>query len=503
VSVSLAKQATACLQKYFSFPQFRPGQEAIVTSILQGQDTLAVLPTGGGKSICFQVPALLFPGTTIVISPLISLMTDQVEHLLAKNISATFLNSQLSREERKSRLLQLEQGKYRFLYLAPESLANTQLIQICQKIKIPLFVVDEAHCASIWGQQFRPSYQKIPEFIQKIQKNGQKIIRAAFTATATPQVKAEIIQILALRQAKIFAHSFLRENLFFQNIACRSLYDKNLLLFKILKLHPKRPAIIYCSTRLACEELLALLNTFQFAVQRQIDIYHGGLAKEKRQNVQSAFLAKKLDLIIATNAFGMGVDKDDIALVIHYQVSASLENYYQEAGRAGRNGEAGFCYLLYSDHDLEIQKQLLQKSYPEPRSPQQEQRWQIEIRKLQAMKNYARSQSCLEAKIDHYFSEKSLHRGYCQHCAICQQTFLQLNTKERNIYKKLAQFNQKYFQKVEYPKPALLLTSKQMETLAVLQPSCSEELALLPGIAPFISQRAEFYRPIVEICRPK
>lgn len=501
--------ALAILRTRFGFEQFRSGQVAIVQSILARQDTLAILPTGGGKSLCFQVPALLFPGTTVVISPLISLMTDQVEHLQRKHIAASFLNSHLSQKERRQRLQELSQGKYKLFYLAPESLANQTLVNICHHIHVSLLVVDEAHCVSIWGHQFRPSYKKIPDFIKKIQKNTQKIPIAAFTATATPRVKQEIIELLQLHQPQVFAHAFLRENLFFHNICCQSLYDKNLWLFKLLKIHTHTPTIIYCSTRQACENLALLLHRFDFKNERQLACYHGGMAKEIRQQIQTAFLDNRLNIIIATNAFGMGVDKENVKVVIHYQISASLENYYQEAGRAGRNGAASFCYLLYWQNDEEIQKRLLLKAYPAVSSdtnrntPKFPPRLAIELEKFAAMSQYATSRRCLEAQIDQYFSPHSQHPGYCQHCHYCQPQSLRLTQTEQIMYTKLKQINQKYFSSVECHQPPVLLTTRQIETLVVLQPQNLTQLSRVPGIGQLITSQEKLYRPIIDILRIK
>lgn len=504
--MSLTRLANSTLKKYFSFSEFRPGQLPIVLSLLERKDTLAILPTGGGKSICFQVPALIFPGTTIVISPLISLMQDQVEHLLAKNIPATFLNSQLSRVERMSRLKNLAAGQYKLLYLAPESLANQQLLKICQQLEISFLVVDEAHCVSIWGHQFRPSYLKIPEFLKKINKSPKKILVSAFTATATPRVKMEICKHLELDDPKIFLQSFLRENLIFHNLLCADVFAKNLLLFKVLKQHRHSPTIIYCSTRLACQQLKNLLEKFSFALQRKIAIYHGGLEKKQRQEIQAQFLSNQLDLIIATNAFGMGVDKDNINLVLHYQIPASLENYYQEAGRAGRNGQLSYCYLLYLPSDLDIQAGLINKSFATDDlelNKAQAKRQQIEIEKLKRMEDYALSRDCLESKIDMYFSEKEQHRGVCQHCANCLDKGLKLSEAEEEIYQKLMTFNQQYYETVDCQLPPILFTSQQCEALAVLQPQTPEELSQMPGIGNLILKDQSILKSIIEILKQK
>ena len=374
----LKQEALNTLKKYFAYSNFRDSQLEIVISILKKKETLAILPTGGGKSICFQVPGLIFEGTSIIISPLISLMKDQVDHLLEKNIAATFINSNLDKKEIDERLEKLAKQEYKFFYLAPERLNNSQLIEICQKIKISMITVDEAHCISMWGHQFRPSYKKIPEFIKKININKEKIILNAFTATATPLVKKEICQFLEFKNPQEFSKNFLRKNLVFHNFICNSEWAKNLLLFKLIKKHSKENAVIYCSTRIACEKLFQLIQKYDFHNQYKIAFYHGGMSKEERTKIQDQFLKNEIKIIIATSAFGMGVDKSDVRFVIHYQIPANLENYYQEAGRAGRDRKTSYCYLLYHSKDLEIQKSFIEKTYPNNSLP----RKQVELQKI-------------------------------------------------------------------------------------------------------------------------
>ncbi len=482
--IQLAKQT---LQQYFGFSDFRPGQLQIVLSILKKQHTLAVLPTGGGKSICFQVPALIFPGLSIIISPLISLMQDQVDHLLAKNISATFINSQLDTKTIEKRLRGLYHNQYKFLYLAPERLSNQNIIDLCRQIKIAMLCVDEAHCISMWAHQFRPAYKKIPEFLAKIRDKQDEIVISAFTATATNLVKKEIKQFLKLEPCQEFSASFLRENLIFHNLICHSQAEKNIFLIKILKMHATANAVIYCSTRAACERLCQLLKSLN--PKLAIAFYHGGMEKAARQTTQEQFLAGQLQIIIATNAFGMGVDKADVYLVVHYQVPANLENYYQEAGRAGRDGQVSYCYLLYTAKDLHIQKGLLNKSYQnKPHHP----RRQIELIKLQTMKNYALSQTCLERIIDHYFSDRQDDdkKNNCHHCYLCLNLQLYLDQEELNQIQQLLILNQQLSQRLSkkfslFHKQAFLLPvvlhQQSIEALAISNQKI-EPQSLLPGI---------------------
>lgn len=469
--------AVATLQKFFGFADFRPGQLEIVSAILEHQDVLAILPTGGGKSLCFQVPALIFPGTILVISPLISLMKDQVDHLEKLNIAASYLSSTLPEQTIQVRLSALRQGKYKIFYLAPERLLQPQVIAICQQIHIPLLVIDEAHCISLWGCQFRPSYQKIPEFIEKIQKKGQKIIVAAFTATATNLVIQEIKKFLALQQIQIFQGGFIRTNIIFQNLICDSMWIKNLYLFKLLKMHRQDNIIIYCSTRVECERLAKLIKYYDFHHHYQLDFYHGGLEKQKRERVQNAFLTGQIKIMIATNAFGMGVDKSDIRVVIHYQISAHLENYYQEAGRAGRDRQLSYAYLLYYDKDLLIQQQMIERNYEDQDHP----RKQIELQKLATMQEYALSQTCLQKRISDYFSQ-SQAATHCQNCYHCLHKELTLDLQEQRFVKGLEELNRLYEQNCDYQALPVLLTVRQMELMAILEIKNLTDLQKIPGV---------------------
>ncbi len=411
--IQLAKQ---CLHKNFGFADFRPGQLDIVLSILKKQNTLAILPTGGGKSICFQVPGLIFPGLSIIISPLISLMKDQVDHLLAKNISATFINSQLKKNIIEQRLDALANNQYKFLYLAPERLTNEQIINLCKKINVSMICVDEAHCISMWAHQFRPAYKKIPEFLEKIKNNNEKIVISAFTATATSLVKKETA----------------------------------------------------------------------------------------RQTIQDQFLSGQLQIMIATNAFGMGVDKADVHLVVHYQVPANLENYYQEAGRAGRDGQLSYCYLLYADKDLFIQKTLLDKNYL---NQQENPRYPIELQKLKTMRHYALSKTCLEKDIEAYFTNPQTTKNTanrkksqstkknCHHCYLCLNLHLYLDQEELNTIQQLLKTNQILTKKLSekfsiFNQQAFLLPCvlhlQSIEALAIAEQKI-ENKSIVPGIGTGLS----------------
>lgn len=454
--------ALSLLRQHFGFEQFRPGQLEIVTTIIAGQDTLAILPTGGGKSLCFQVPALALEGTTLVISPLISLMKDQVDHLLAKNISASYLSSNLDKSEIEQRLQQLAAGEYKLFYIAPERLQNQRLLSICRQLTIPLVVIDEAHCISLWGHQFRPSYQKIPEFIKKINRQQKKIVTAAFTATANARTKQEIKHFLAIPHAREFAQGFLRSNLIFHNIVCASAFAKTAWLFKLLKHHQGANLIIYCATRKACEQLARLISRLDFRRTYQLAVYHGGLDKEQRELAQDQFLQSQVQVMIATNAFGMGVDKSDVRVIVHYQLSANLENYYQEAGRAGRDGQTSYAYLLYHPSDLDVQRGMIEQSY-RAAAPAQ---LRIELDKLAAMQQYATSQTCLQARIANYFGNREQAQA-CANCQFCLGRQLGLTQDEEDFI-------------AHTPHPAL--TIQQLELAAILQPRSLANWAQIPGV---------------------
>lgn len=471
------KLAISTLQKFFGFPNFREGQLEIVLAILERKDVLAILPTGGGKSLCFQVPALIFPGTTLVISPLISLMKDQVDHLEKAGIAATYLSSNLEQSEINKRLLNLLAGKYKLFYLAPERLENNRIIEVCRQIEISYLVIDEAHCISLWGHQFRPGYQKIPQFIEKIQKNNKKIATAAFTATATNLVIEEIKKFLALTKPITFSGGFLRKNLIFHNLICEDNWTKNVYLFKLLKIHCRENVIIYCCTRIECERLLELIKYYDFRNIYSVGIYHGGLEKTKREHSQNDFLLGKIKIMIATNAFGMGVDKSDVRVVIHYQISANLENYYQEAGRAGRDDKESYVYLLYCEKDLLIQAQMINNNYQDFEN----QRRLIEIDKLETIKKYAISKTCLQQKIIKYFG-KNNQQNACKNCYNCLKIKIGLSDEEYDFVQKLEKINQQYLAKIDYQQLPNIFTIRQMELMAILKPKTFSDLQKIPGI---------------------
>lgn len=348
-----SKTVTQYLSQYFGFESFRPGQQQVIESILQGNQTVAIFPTGSGKSLCYQLPALIFPGITIVISPLISLMKDQVDQLSERGIPCTFISSIISEKEINNRIQKMKQGKYKIVYIAPERFYSEQFIDALKGINISFIAVDEAHCISQWGHNFRPAYLKIKDFIEK---TGNPVV-AAFTATASRRVQQDIVRLLNLNNHKMFVGSFDRPNLEFRIERPR---NKQMYIFKYIRKNAGKPGIIYAATRKQVEELYQLLYNNGISV----GMYHAGLSSEDRNLVQEAFSQGKISVMVATNAFGMGIDKSDIRYIIHYNMPRSIEYYYQEVGRAGRDGKLASCILLYSESDYYLNRFLIGGNYP-------------------------------------------------------------------------------------------------------------------------------------------
>ena len=397
------------LNRYFGYSAFRGGQEALIDAQLAGRDVFGVMPTGGGKSLCYQIPALMLPGITLVISPLISLMQDQVLALKSAGIPAAYLNSSLTMEQMRLVYQNLRLGRYKIVYAAPERLLTEGFLALTREVPVSLVAVDEAHCISQWGQDFRPSYLKIPEFLQNLPRRP---ILSAFTATATPEVQEDIIRLLGLQSPLKIVTGFDRPNLRFE---VRIPDSKKAELLTLLALRKHKSGIVYCSTRKEVESVCELLRSKRFAATR----YHAGLPDEERQKNQEDFLYDRQTVMVATNAFGMGIDKSNVSFVIHYNMPQSLEAYYQEAGRAGRDGEKADCILLFGKKDILTAKFFIQKSYEESELPEEERATvrERDLRRLYKMIDYCRTPGCLRQYILAYFGQSQT--GPCGNCGNC------------------------------------------------------------------------------------
>ena len=403
------------LKKYFGFDSFRPAQEKVIESILKGKDTLALMPTGAGKSVCFQIPALMFDGLTVVISPLISLMKDQVDSLNTEGIPATFLNGTLKRAEISDRIDAIIAGKYKLLYIAPERMSSYDMEKIRQNRKISMIVVDEAHCISHWGHDFRPHYADICHFVNMF---FPRPVVAAFTATATPKVREDIASLLKLQNPAVHISGFDRPNLFFKVL--RNI-GKNEFILDYTKKHKGYSGIIYASTQKEVEKVHLFLMQNGIKAAR----YHAGLSDIERTRAQDDFIFDRADVIVATLAFGMGIDKSNIRYVIHYNMPKSVEGYYQEAGRAGRDGEKSECILLYSPQDVEIQKFIITAASDDYEVDPE--RVSVNMGLLQKMVNYCHTPGCLRHYLLSYFNDDEAKTN-CGNCGNCLA-----DTEERDI----------------------------------------------------------------------
>lgn len=404
--------ALETLKTYFGYDTFREGQEKIVEAILANRDVLAIMPTGAGKSICYQIPALILPGITLVISPLISLMQDQVKALNDAGIHAAFINSSLTENQISKALYLAASGRYKIIYVAPERLENYEFLEFARNVEISMVTVDEAHCISQWGQDFRPSYLKIVEFIKNLPKRP---IVSAFTATATEEVKNDILCTLSLEDPEVVITGFDRKNLYY---SVENIRRKDEFIMEYIEKHPTESGIIYCATRKNVDNLFELLFKRGVPVTR----YHAGLTNETRKKNQDDFIYDRTPVIIATNAFGMGIDKSNVRYVIHYNMPQSMENYYQEAGRAGRDGENSQCILLFSLQDVMIDRMLLDnKDFSDVDEEDEYLIRQRDIRRLQTMEGYCKTTGCLRNYILEYFGEKT--SGPCDNCGNCHREY--------------------------------------------------------------------------------
>ena len=406
------------LKTYFGYDSFREGQTEIIDTILSGRDALAIMPTGAGKSLCYQVPALLLPGITLVVSPLISLMQDQVKSLNEAGIHAAYINSSLTEGQINKALSFAARGVYKIIYVAPERLETASFLSFALHTPISMVTVDEAHCISQWGQDFRPSYLKIIDFVEQLPGNP---IISAFTATATEVVKNDIARILKLKNPNVVVTGFDRENLYYQ-VEHLTGKQKDIFIQNYIETHPNESGIIYCATRKNVDTLYEKLLKQGVSVTR----YHAGMSNDIRKKSQDDFIYDRAQVVIATNAFGMGIDKSNVRFVIHYNMPQSMENYYQEAGRAGRDGEPAKCILLFSTQDVMISKLLLgSKDFEGMDFQEIEQVKHQDSRRLQLMEGYCMTTSCLRNYILKYFGETT-HQP-CDNCGNCHQEFEELD----------------------------------------------------------------------------
>lgn len=397
------------LKDYFGHDSFRDGQEQIVDALLDGRDALCIMPTGAGKSMCYQIPALLFDGVTIVVSPLISLMKDQVGSLVQSGVPAAYINSSLSYPQFLRVLSNVEHGKYKIIYVAPERLLTDGFLDTCKKVKISMVAVDEAHCVSQWGQDFRPSYLKIVSFIKSLENRP---IVGAFTATATNDVKEDIKKILRLENPFEITTGFDRPNLFFGVIKSSSKDEK---LIDLIRERGDRSGIVYCATRKNVESVCELLCDNGFSATR----YHAGLDEYERRKNQEDFVFDRKNIMVATNAFGMGIDKSNVTYVIHYNMPKNIESYYQEAGRAGRDGGEADCILLYSPKDVRLNRFMIENSEgnDELTIEENEQIRERDFERLKYMTFYSTTNDCLRGFILRYFGgDKKAYCGKCSNC---------------------------------------------------------------------------------------
>lgn len=424
------------LKDYFGHDSFRDGQEQIVDALLDGRDALCIMPTGAGKSMCYQIPALLFDGVTIVVSPLISLMKDQVGSLVQSGVPAAYINSSLSYPQFLRVLSNVEHGKYKIIYVAPERLLTDGFLDTCKKIKISMVAVDEAHCVSQWGQDFRPSYLKIISFVESL---ANRPIVGAFTATATNDVKKDIKKILRLENPFEITTGFDRPNLFFGVIKSSSKDEK---LIDLIRERGDRSGIVYCATRKNVESVCELLCDNGFSAAR----YHAGLDEYERRKNQEDFVFDRKNIMVATNAFGMGIDKSNVTYVIHYNMPKNIESYYQEAGRAGRDGGEADCILLYSPKDVRLNRFMIENSEgnDELTIEENEQIRERDFERLKYMAFYSTTNDCLRGFILRYFGgEKKAYCGKCSNC-LSVHKLVDVTIDAQKIMSCIARTGQKY-----------------------------------------------------------
>lgn len=448
------------LKTFFGHEGFRTGQEPLIDALLAGRDVLGVMPTGAGKSVCYQLPALMLPGLTLVISPLISLMKDQVGALLQSGIPAAYINSSLSQEEYFSVMSGARQGEYKLLYAAPERLLTDGFLSLAKRVSISMLAVDEAHCVSQWGQDFRPSYLQIPEFIGRLPKRP---VIGAFTATATRQVKEDIAKLLLLDGPLKVTTGFDRPNLFF---SVERPKNKITWLYNFLTARPQESGIVYCSTRKQVEAVYETLRARGIPAAR----YHAGLSDEERRMNQEDFVNDRVRVMAATNAFGMGIDKSNVGFVVHYNMPKDIESYYQEAGRAGRDGSSARCVLLFSPGDVSTAKYLILNSQDNESLTEEEQDIlrRRDLERLDRMTGYCKTAGCLRSYLLEYFGEEA--PGECGSCGNCQKGLesRDITIEARKILSAVARAQRKYRRGIGIGSIVLMLSGSREQKVTRL-----------------------------------
>lgn len=479
------------LKKYFGHDGFREGQEPLIDSLLSGRDAVGIMPTGAGKSICYQVPSVMMEGVTIVISPLISLMKDQVNALNQMGIPAAYLNSSLTERQFKTALSRAYHGAYKIIYAAPERLDTSGFMQLANSIRISMITVDEAHCISQWGQDFRPGYLRIREFIDRL---SYRPVIGAFTATATAHVRNDIINILKLDNPTVVTTGFDRRNLYF---GVEHPKDKTAALMRLLKKNKDKSGIIYCSTRKNVEEVCSRLRRNGYNATR----YHAGLEEEEKILNQEDFLYDRKTVMVATNAFGMGIDKSNVSFVIHYNMPKDLESYYQEAGRAGRDGEEAECILLYSKQDVSLAKWLINNGTPNEMltAQQREDVRKRDEERLKQMTFYSTTKKCLRQFILNYFGDyRKCSCGKCSSC--CPERQLEPRDADSGIRRRISYVSEDIYisdnddygmgewrarQAAKKPAPNTVFTERDEELFARLKEVRAEK-AKIAGVPAFV-----------------
>lgn len=481
-SMTAHEAALGALKQYFGYDSFRPGQQGIVDALLDGRDVLGVMPTGAGKSVCYQIPAALMPGVTIVISPLISLMRDQVDALNDLGLPAAFVNTTQTPDEQAMVFAQAAAGQLKLLYVAPERLETGRFRDFAARTPISLIAVDEAHCVSQWGQDFRSPYLGIGDFIVGLPKRPPV---GAFTATATERVRRDIVGLLGLRNPAVTVTGFDRPNLYFDVVKLETKY-KAAWVANYVAAHPDESGIIYCATRKTTEALAATLNQMGHAAVA----YHGGMSSDAREAAQHDFITDKVSVVVATNAFGMGIDKSDVRYVIHHNLPESIEAYYQEAGRAGRDGEPSRCTLLWNESDIVTRRRLLDSDYENERMTPEDQEIvrQSKRRLLDGMVGYCRTADCLHRYMTRYFGQEitptdapsDTHEDKCGACSNCESTFETIDVT--SVAQAISRCVHDVNQRVGSGKIVKILRGSKAQDLAWLNPEQMPTFGMLKDV---------------------